>query len=119
MLGVCGGDGTLARTLSALVRAYGGGRAAAHPAAARRDDEHRGARHGLLGLAAGAHAGARSSPSYRRGEPLDATEHQLMRVNGSDYGFMVGAGVPVEFLRVYYDQPQRGARAALRRARRA
>jgi diacylglycerol kinase family enzyme len=35
-------------------------------------------------------------------------------VNGNDYGFMVGAGVPVEFLRLYYQQPQRGAAAAVR-----
>jgi diacylglycerol kinase family enzyme len=52
--------------------------------------------------------------TYRSGGPLDATEHQLAQVNGRDYGFMVGAGVPVAFLRLYYDQPRPGARAAAR-----
>ena len=52
--------------------------------------------------------------TYRRGEPLAATEHQLVRVNQRDYGFMVGAGVPVAFLRLYYDQPRLGAGAAVR-----
>jgi hypothetical protein len=50
---------------------------------------------------------------YRDGRPLDATEHQLVRVNGRDYGFMVGAGVPVEFLRLYYARPHTGAGAAI------
>src|SRR5262249_44260801 len=50
--------------------------------------------------------------TYRRGEPLAATEHQLVRVNLRDYGFMVGAGVPVAFLRLYYEQPRLGAGAA-------
>ena len=50
----------------------------------------------------------------RRGRRSTLTEHQLICVNGGDYGFMVGAGVPVEFLRVYYDQPRRGAVGAAR-----
>ena len=113
VLGVCGGDGTLARTLSALVRVYG---------------SH--ALPGIVPLRAGTMntiARAMGCPAwqpermlteivatYRRGRPLDATEHQLADVNGHDYGFMVGAGVPVEFLRLYYDQPRTGGAAAAR-----
>jgi diacylglycerol kinase family enzyme len=50
----------------------------------------------------------------RRGAPLPLAEHQLICVNGHHYGFMVGAGVPVEFLRVYYGQPRRGGLGAAR-----
>jgi diacylglycerol kinase (ATP) len=113
VLGVCGGDGTLARTLSALVRVYG---------------SH--ALPGIVPLRAGTMntiARAMGCPSwqpermlteivatYRRGRPLDATEHQLAEVNRHDYGFMVGAGVPVAFLRHYYEQPRQGAATAAR-----
>lgn len=114
LVGVCGGDGTLARTITALVREYGP------------DSDLP----PILPLRAGTMntvARAMGCPAWRpermlaevvgeqrRGEPLPLTEHQLICVNGRHYGFMVGAGVPVEFLRVYYDQPQRGALGALR-----
>jgi diacylglycerol kinase family enzyme len=113
VLGVCGGDGTLARTLSALVRVYG---TETLP--------------GIVPLRAGTMntiARAMGCPSwqpermlaeivatYRRGRPLDAAEHQLAQVNAHDYGFMVGAGVPVAFLRHYYEQPRQGAASAAR-----
>lgn len=113
VLGVCGGDGTLARTLSALVRVYGSD-----------------ALPGIVPLRAGTMntvARAMGCPAwqpermlteivatYRSGRALDATEHQLAQVNGRDYGFMLGAGVPVAFLRLYYEQPRLGAGAAAR-----
>lgn len=113
LLGVCGGDGTLARTLSALVRVYG---ADTLP--------------GIVPLRAGTMntvARAMGCPAwrpermlaqlvanYRSGRTLDATEHQLVMVNRRDYGFMVGAGAPVEFLHLYYTQPRQGAAAAVR-----
>jgi len=113
LLGVCGGDGTLARTLSALVRVYG---ADALPAIVP-------LRAGTMNTVARAMGCPRWEPermlaeiaaTYRRGGALDATEHQLVRVNGGDYGFMIGAGAPVEFLRLYYDQPRPGGAAAAR-----
>jgi diacylglycerol kinase family enzyme len=113
VLGVCGGDGTLARTLSALVRVYG---ADALPDIVP-------LRAGTMNTVARAMGCPRWQPermlaeivaNYRRGGPLDATEHQLVRVNGCDYGFMVGAGVPVEFLRHYYAQARPGAATAAR-----
>jgi diacylglycerol kinase (ATP) len=113
LVAVCGGDGTVARTLSALVREYGG-----EPLP------------DILPLRAGTMntiARAMGCPAwrpermlaqvvagYRNGGALDSTQHQLLRVNGADYGFMVGVGVPVGFLRVYYARPWQGAGVAAR-----
>lgn len=113
VLGVCGGDGTLARTLSALVRAYGG-------QALPRIVPLRAGTMNTVARAIGCPAWhpermlAEVVGTYREGGQLEAPKHQLLSVNGTDYGFMVGAGVPVEFLRLYYAQAQRGAAAALR-----
>lgn len=113
VLGVCGGDGTLARTLTALVRVYGG---AALPTILP-------LRAGTMNTVARAVGCSAWHPErmlaeivdeYRRGEPLPLTAHQLASVNGRHYGFMVGAGVPVDFLRHYYERPRRGALAAAR-----
>jgi diacylglycerol kinase family enzyme len=113
VLGVCGGDGTLARTLSALVRAYGSD-------ALPRIVPLRGGTMNTIARAMGCPAWqpermlAEIVATYRRDQPLDAVEHQLVEVNGSDYGFMVGAGTPVEFLRLYYGLPRQGAGPAAR-----
>jgi diacylglycerol kinase family enzyme len=113
LLGVCGGDGTMARTLSALVHAYGSD---ALPAIV----PLRGGTMNTVARAMGCPAWvpermlAEVVATYRSGQPLDATEHQLVEVNRRHYGFMLGAGAPVEFLRLYYDQPQRGAGRAAR-----
>lgn len=113
VLGVCGGDGTLARTLTALVRVYGSD---ALPTILP-------LRAGTMNTVARAVGCSRWQPErmlaeiveeYRRGEALPLTVHQLLSVNGAHYGFMVGAGVPVAFLRKYYEHPQRGAVAAFR-----
>jgi diacylglycerol kinase family enzyme len=111
VLGVCGGDGTLARTLTALVRVYGS------------DTLPRilPLRAGTMNTVARAMGCPRWRPErmlaeiiadYRRGRPLDETEHQLLQINGDMFGFMIGAGVPVEFLRLYYAEARPGARSA-------
>jgi diacylglycerol kinase family enzyme len=114
MIGVCGGDGTLARTITALVREYGPD---------TRLPPILPLRAGTMNTVARAMGCSSWRPErmlavmvaeQRRGAPLPLTEHQLVCVNGRHYGFMVGAGVPVEFLRYYYDQPQRGAVGAVR-----
>jgi diacylglycerol kinase (ATP) len=114
VIGVCGGDGTLARTITALVREYGPD-SSLPPILPLRA--------GTMNTVARAMGCSSWRPErmlaeivgeQRRGEPLPLTEHQLICVNGRHYGFMVGTGVPVEFLRVYYDQPQRGARGAVK-----
>ncbi len=113
VLGVCGGDGTLARTLWALVRVYG---AAALPDIVP-------LRAGTMNTVARAMGCPAWQPermlaeivaTYRSGRALEATEHQLVMVNQRDYGFMVGTGAPVEFLRLYYARPRQGAAAAVR-----
>lgn len=112
VLGVCGGDGTLARTLSALVRVYGADtlprilplRAGTMNTVAR-----------AMGCSAWRPERmlAQVIADWHRGEALPHTDHQLIAVNGRQYGFMVGVGVPVEFLRVYY-AGQRGTLGALK-----
>ncbi|MGH7790031.1 MAG: diacylglycerol/lipid kinase family protein [Candidatus Binatia bacterium] len=111
VLGVCGGDGTLARTLSALVRVYGSD-------ALPRILPLRAGTMNTVARAMGCSSWqpermlAEVAADYRRGRPLALTEHQLVAVNARAFGFMVGVGVPVEFLRLYYDLPQRGGRPA-------
>jgi diacylglycerol kinase (ATP) len=113
LLGVCGGDGTLARTLSALVRAYDG-------ETLPRIVPLRAGTMNTVARAMGCPAWqpermlAEIVATYRAGHSLDAAEHQLLCVNRRDYGFMVGAGVPVAFLRRYYEEPDPGSAAAAR-----
>lgn len=113
VLGVCGGDGTLARTLTALAKVYG---SATLPRILP-------LRAGTMNTVARAMGCARWRPermlaeivdTYRSGGRLDETEHQLLRINGDTLGFMIGAGVPVEFLRLYYNEPHRGLRGTVR-----
>jgi diacylglycerol kinase family enzyme len=49
---------------------------------------------------------------YSSGRPLRTTERQLIHVAPLHYGFMVGCGVIVNFLQVYYGGKGRGRRAA-------
>jgi diacylglycerol kinase family enzyme len=111
VLGVCGGDGTLARTLTALVRVYGG-------ADLPRILPLRAGTMNTVARAMGCPAWrpermlAEIVEDYRSGRSLDETEHQLLCINEDTFGFMIGAGVPVEFLRLYYDEPHRGLRGA-------
>jgi diacylglycerol kinase family enzyme len=108
VLAVCGGDGTYSRTLSALMHAYDG----------RPLPTFLPLRAGTMNTVARAIGAPAWQPErmlaeivaeYSRGGTLEATDHQLLSVNGSALGFMVGAGVIVGFLRAYYDNPRRGA----------
>jgi hypothetical protein len=114
VIGVCGGDGTLARTITALVHEYGPD-STLPPILPLRA--------GTMNTVARAMGCSSWQPErmlaeivddQRRGELLPLTEHQLICINRPHYGFMVGTGVPVEFLRVYYDQPRRGALGAVK-----
>lgn len=108
VLAVCGGDGTYARTLSALMHAYGGQplptflplRAGTMNTVARAIGCRAWEPERML---------ARIVGEYRRGQPVEAADHQLLSVNGSALGFMVGAGVIVGFLRAYNANARRGA----------
>ena len=101
VLAVCGGDGSFFRTLSAMVRAYGSEplpqflplRAGSMNTIARSIGCRRGSPERML---------AEMVADYRAGRPFEVTERHLIQVNGEHFGFMVGAGVVVDFLQVYY-----------------
>ena len=113
VLAICGGDGSFFRTLSAVVRAYEGAplpyflplRAGSMNTIARAVGCRRGTPTAVLARVLDDHAALR---------PLDLAYHDLIRVNERHYGFIAGAGVIVNFLRAYYDRPQRGPLAAAR-----
>lgn len=111
ILAVCGGDGSFFRALSAVIRAYGEEplpaflplRAGSMNTIARSVGIRRGRPEAML-----EHVVAR----YRAGRPLRSTERHLIRVQQEHFGFMVGAGVIVNFLRVYYGGKKAGPVAA-------
>ncbi len=112
VIAVCGGDGTFTRTLSAMVQAYEG-RALPSFLPLRAGTMNTVAR--CVGSPAWQPERmlAEIAAEYRRGRPLASTEHQLLCVNGAAFGFMVGAGVVVGFLRAYYAQSRQGGLGAL------
>ncbi len=113
ILAICGGDGSFFRTLSAMVRVYdeeplphflplraGSMNTIAHSVGCRHGSPERVVAHVVA--------------DYCAGRPFATTERQLIRVNGEHFGFMVGAGAIVSFLRVYYGGTSRGPWAAAR-----
>lgn len=113
VLAICGGDGSFFRTLSAVVRAYEGAplpyflplRAGSMNTIARSVGCRRGTPTAVL---------ARVLDDHGAHRPFDITYRDLIRVNERHYGFITGTGVIVNFLRAYYDRPQRGPIAAAR-----
>jgi diacylglycerol kinase family enzyme len=111
ILAICGGDGSFSRTLSAMVRAYAGDplpqflplRAGSMNTIARSVGCRRGSPERVL---------AHTVTDYRSERPFEVTERHLIQVNGEHFGFMVGAGVVVNFLQVYYAGGTGGPRAA-------
>lgn len=111
IIAVCGGDGSFFRTLSAVVRAYDGEplpqflplRAGSMNTIARSVGCRRGSPERVL---------AHTLADYRAGRPFEVTERHLLQVNGEHFGFMVGAGVVVDFLQVYYATGKPGPRTA-------
>jgi diacylglycerol kinase family enzyme len=111
VLAICGGDGSFFRTLSAMVRAYDGEplpcflplRAGSMNTIARAVGCRRGTPAAVL---------ARVLEDHAAGRPFDVAAHDLIRVNQKHYGFIAGAGVIVNFLRAYYERPERGPAAA-------
>jgi diacylglycerol kinase family enzyme len=110
VLAACGGDGTFFRTLTAMVHAYGGGpyplflplRGGAMNTIAR-------------GVGCPIWKPERMLASVIGANPegsLDITHRRLLRVNGESFGFMVGAGAIVNFVRVYCEGPRQGPLAA-------
>ena len=111
VLAVCGGDGSFFRTLSAVVRAYGAVplppflplRAGSMNTIARGIGGRSGRPERIL---------AGVVEDYREGRPFDYTERHLLAVDDDHFGFMVGSGAVVRFLRAYYRRPGRGGWAA-------
>lgn len=107
IVAICGGDGSFFRGLSALVHAYEGEqlplflplRGGSMNTIARSVGVLTGGPATVLGHVAGA---------YASGRPLRTTQRQLIEVQAQYYGFMVGCGVIVNFLRVYYGGKARG-----------
>ncbi len=111
ILAVCGGDGSFFRSLSAVVRVYHGEplphflplRAGSMNTIARSVFWRRGSPERVL---------ERTVADYRAGRPFEITERHLIAVNGEHFGFMIGAGSIVNFLRFYYGGAGRGRWAA-------
>jgi diacylglycerol kinase family enzyme len=105
ILAVCGGDGTIFRTVTALRRVYG-------------DDPLPlllPLRAGTINVIAGSIRCMHGSPErvlahvlhdFRRGHIHDTVERDLISVDGREYGFLFGLGVVVNFLRLYYTSPK-------------
>lgn len=111
VLAICGGDGSFFRTLSAMVRVYDGAplprflplRAGSMNTIARAVGCRRGRPEAVL---------AAVLDDLRQGRSLDVAQYHLIRVNEDHYGFLVGAGLIVNFLQAYYARRQRGPLAA-------
>jgi diacylglycerol kinase family enzyme len=113
VLAVCGGDGSIFRVFSALIPAYGD-----RPLPAVLP-----LRAGTINFVAAAIGCRRGPPekvlahvvrNYCRGIAHDTTERDLLCVNGTQYGFVIGCGAVVNFLRAYYAQQGTGPLYAIR-----
>jgi diacylglycerol kinase family enzyme len=111
ILAVFGGDGSVFRSLSALIPVYG---ATPLPPILP-------LRAGTINFVAASIGCRRGDPEkvlgrvvrdYRRGRAHDVTERDLLRVNDTQYGFAFGCGAVVNFLRAYYGAQQGGRLAA-------
>ena len=105
VLAVCGGDGTIFRTVTAFRNAWG------------KDELPMllPLRGGTINVIAGSIACMRGSPErvlshvvhdYRHVRTHDVVERELITVNGEQHGFLFGLGLIVNFLRVYYTSPK-------------
>ncbi len=110
ILAVCGGDGSHFRTLSAMRRAYGDAelplflplRAGTMNYIARSIGCMRGGPEHVL---------AHVTHDYRHGRTHDMVERHLLVVNDEHAGFVIGCGVIVNYLRLYYSEPRTRGRS--------
>ncbi len=101
ILAICGGDGSVFRAVSLVVNIWGEDplpqmlplRAGTINNLSRTIGARRKRPESLL---------AHVVKDYRRGRTHEITERGLIRVNGEYYGYIVGAGLIVNFLRLYY-----------------
>jgi diacylglycerol kinase family enzyme len=107
VLAICGGDGSYHCTLTGFRRVYG-------------DDPLPlllPLRAGTINYVADAIGGRRGGPEqvlgrvvrdYRQGRLYETTERDLLRVNGSEHGFVLSFGTAVNYLRLYYANEKQG-----------
>ncbi len=107
ILAICGGDGSDHCTLTAFHRVYDG----------RKLPLLMPLRAGTINYVADATGGRRGSPEqglarvvrdYRRGNTHVTTERDVLRVNGSEVGFLLSFGTAVNYLRAYYALERQG-----------
>jgi len=113
VLGICGGDGSDHCTLTAFHRAYG----------AERLPLLLPLRAGTINYVADDIKSPRDTPEqalarvvrdHARGTAHVTTERDVLRVNGTELGFVLSFGTAVNYLRAYYALPKQGPLAAAR-----
>ena len=107
VLAICGGDGSDHCTLTAFHRVWAGDKLPLLLRAARRHHQLRCRCHRRAARLTGAGA-ARVVRDYRRGNTHVTTERDLLRVNGSEIGFLLSFGTAVNYLRAYYALERQG-----------
>lgn len=113
VLGICGGDGSDHCTLTAFHRAYGGERLPLLLPL----------RAGTINYVADDIKSPRDNPEqtlarvvrdHARGTAHVTTERDVLRINGTELGFVLSFGTAVNYLRAYYALPKQGPLAAAR-----
>ena len=113
ILAVCGGDGSYHCTLTGFRAVYGD-----QPLPLLLP-----LRAGTINYVADSIAGRRGRPEhvlahvvhdYRHGRTHDIVERDLLVVNDEHAGFVVGCGVIVNYLQLYYSEPKAGPATAVR-----
>jgi diacylglycerol kinase family enzyme len=113
ILAICGGDGSYHCTLTGFRGVYGD---APLPLLLP-------LRAGTINYVAKATGGRRGRPEqvlarvvrdYRHGRTYETTERDLLRVNGTEYGFVLSFGTAVNYLRAYYAMEKQGPLQAAR-----
>jgi diacylglycerol kinase family enzyme len=111
ILAICGGDGSDHCTLTAFHRVWGSTKLPLLLPL----------RAGTINYVADATGGRRGTPEqvlarvvrdYRRGNTHVITERDVLRVNGSEVGFLLSFGTAVNYLRAYYALERQGPWAA-------
>jgi diacylglycerol kinase (ATP) len=113
ILGISGGDGSYHCTLTAFRAVYG----------ERSLPLLLPLRAGTINYVANSIGGSRGRPEqvlarvvrdYRGGRTYETTERDVLRVNGTEYGFVLGFGTVVNYLRAYYALDRQGPLPAAR-----
>jgi diacylglycerol kinase family enzyme len=107
IIAVCGGDGSFYHAVSRVVRIWGGHtlplllplRGGTINNLARTIRSRRRRPESML---------AHVVKDFRQGRTHEVTQRDLISVNGTDYGYIIGAGLIVNFLRLYYSGEKPG-----------